>query len=133
MDRLRKPTCPSAKAKLPPPPEEDSQLSVLLRPGLLADVEITVEKTSDSIYVPNQAIFEKDGKQFVWVENNGKFEQRTIRIAKRSETSTIIAEGLKLNETVALADPFKKPDNKKDGAKKTGGGASAGMPSGGAK
>ena len=123
-----------ASAKLPPPPEEDSQLSVLLRPGLLADIEITVEKTSDSIYVPNQAVFEKDGKQFVWVENKGAFEQRAVRIAKRSETSTIIAEGLKPNETVALADPFKKPDSKKDGAKKTGGGgATAGMPSGGGK
>src|SRR5436190_20073072 len=74
-----------ANAKLPPPPEEDSALKVLLRPGLLADVEITVEKTSDSIYVPNQAIFEKDGKQYVWVQDHGGFQQRFVRIAKRSE------------------------------------------------
>jgi hypothetical protein len=53
-----------ANAKLPPPPEEDAGLSILLRPGLLADVEITVENV-DSIYVPNQAIFEKDGQRFV--------------------------------------------------------------------
>ena len=31
-------------AKLPLPPEQDSQVQVLLRPGLLADVEIQVEK-----------------------------------------------------------------------------------------
>src|SRR5437899_2228281 len=31
-------------AKLPLPPEEDNQLEVLLRPGLLADVEIIVDK-----------------------------------------------------------------------------------------
>ena len=36
-------------AKLPLPPEEDSQLDVLLRPGLLADVEITVDKIADAI------------------------------------------------------------------------------------
>ncbi len=121
-------------AKLPPPPEEDAGLSILLRPGLLADVEITVEKTSDSIYVPNQALFEKDGKQFVWIQKNGKFEQRFVKLAKRSETSTIIADGLKPDEMVALADPFKKPDSGK-GSKKTGGSGAGmpGMPSGGGK
>src|SRR5206468_7252502 len=48
-------------AKLPLPPEEDSQLEVLLRPGLLADVEIIVEKITDAIHIPNQAVFERDG------------------------------------------------------------------------
>lgn len=123
-----------ANAKLPPPPEEDAGLSILLRPGLLADVEITVEKTSDSIYVPNQALFEKDGKQFVWVQKDGKFNQRFVKLAKRSETSTIIAEGLQPDEVVALSDPFKQPDSGKKGSKKTtGGGSMPGMPSGGGK
>src|ERR1017187_7903288 len=36
-------------AKLPLPPEQDSQVQLLLRPGLLADVEIQVEKLPDVI------------------------------------------------------------------------------------
>jgi hypothetical protein len=55
-------------AKLPAPPSADSDLEVLLRPGLLADVEIIVEKVSDAIYVPNQAVFEKEGKPVVFVK-----------------------------------------------------------------
>ena len=41
-----------ANAKLPPPVEADNQLDVLLRPGLLADVEIIVEKIPDAINIP---------------------------------------------------------------------------------
>ena len=58
----------SCHAKLPPPPEEDSQFDVLLRPGLLADVEIIVEKIPNAIHVPNQAVFEKEGKLVVYVK-----------------------------------------------------------------
>jgi hypothetical protein len=100
-----------ARAKLPPPPEEDSQLSVLLRPGLLADIEIFVEKIPNALSVPNQAILEKDGRQFVYVLINGKFEQRFIKIARRSESLTVIADNLKANEVVSLGDPFAKKES----------------------
>ena len=100
-----------ARAKLPPPPEEDSQLSVLLRPGLLADVEIFVEKIPNAISVPNQAVLEKDGRQFVYVQENGLFEPRFIKIARRSEAVTVIADGLKVGEVVSLGDPFAKNDS----------------------
>ena len=57
--------------------EEDSQLDVLLRPGLLADVEIIVEKIPNAIHVPAQAVFEKDGKQIVYVrKTDRRFEER---------------------------------------------------------
>ena len=56
------------KAKLPPAPEEDSQFDVLLRPGLLADVEIIVDKIPNAISIPTQAVFEKDGKLVAYVK-----------------------------------------------------------------
>ncbi|MCX6591557.1 MAG: efflux RND transporter periplasmic adaptor subunit [Acidobacteria bacterium] len=116
-------------AKLPPPPEEDSQMEVLLRPGLLADIEIIVEKIENAINVPTQAVFEKDGKQVVYVKNGNKFDERVIRPSKRSESTMVIAEGLKPGETVALADPNEKPgDKKKKSEQKPAGGGAAGMP-----
>jgi HlyD family secretion protein len=119
------------RAKLPPPPEEDSQLSVLLRPGLLADVEIFVEKIPNAISVPNQAILEKDGRQFVYVQQNGRFEPRFVKLARRSESVTVIAENLKVGEVVSLGDPFAKPDS--GSAKKNGGAVSMPPSGGGAK
>ncbi len=114
-------------AKLPLPPEEDSQIDVLLRPGLLSDVEIIVEKIPNAINVPTQAVFEKDGKPVVYVKTDRGFEARNIQIFKRSESVMVLTSGVKPNDVVALADPFAKPSDKK---KKSDGGGGAGMPMG---
>jgi multidrug efflux pump subunit AcrA (membrane-fusion protein) len=94
-----------ANAQLPPPPEEESQLDVLLRPGLLSDIEIIVEKIPNAIHIPSQALFEREGKLVVFVKTRSGFEQRPIKLARRSESTMVIAEGLKPGEVVAMADP----------------------------
>ena len=118
-----------AHAKLPPPPEEDSQLKVLLRPGLLADVEITIEKIPNSIHIPAQSVFEKDGKPVVYVQTGSHYQPRFVKLARRSESTMVISEGLKPGEVVALADPFAKPNQKNDGKKSAP--ALPGVPAGG--
>lgn len=112
-------------AKLPPPPDEDGEIDVLLRPGLLADVEITVEKVPNAIHVPIQAVFEKNGKSVVYVKQGNAFVAREIRPVKRSESVMIIESGAKPGEVIALADPEAKPGDKKKGEEKKGGAASA--------
>lgn len=117
-------------AQLPPPPEESNQLEVLMRPGLLADVEIVVEKIPNAIHIPAQAIFEKEGKSIVYVKQGGKFTARVVKPLKRSESTMIIAEGLKPGEEVALQDPEAKPNERKKGGKGEGGGSGPAMPMG---
>ena len=120
-----------ADAKLPPPPEENSQFDVLLRPGLLADVEIIVEKLPNAIHIPTQAVFEKDGKLVAYVKNGNHFEERQFTPLKRSESTMVIAKGLEPGEVVALTDPDAKKDDKKKN--RSGSGAMGGLPSGGGK
>lgn len=108
-------------AKLPPPPDQDSQLDVLLRPGLLADVEIIVEKIPNAINIPAQAVFESEGKPIVYVKVGDIFEPRQIKSLKRSESTLIVAEGLKKDEVIALADPTAKPGA--NGKQEKGGGS----------
>jgi hypothetical protein len=117
-------------AKLPLPPEQDSQVGALLRPGLLADVEIIVEKIPNALHVPAQAVFEKNGKPLVFVQKNGKFEPREIQLVKRSESTMVLAGGVEPGEIIAMADPTAdKSDKKNKGDKKQGGGnAMSGMP-----
>jgi multidrug resistance efflux pump len=119
-------------AKLPLPPEEDSQAQVLLRPGLLADVEIQVEKLSDVIHVPAQAVFQKNGRYLVYVQKNGQFEPRSVQLVKQSESMMVIASGVQAGEVVAMADPTAEK-GKKGEKKSSGGGGNpmGGMPSGG--
>ncbi len=120
-----------AAAKLPPPPEENSQFDVLLRPGLLAGVEIIIEKIPNAIHIPTQAVFEKDGKLVAYVKNGNKFEARTFTPLKRSESTMVVSKGLEPGEVVALADPFAKKDDKKKA--KSGDGAMGALPGGAGK
>ncbi len=117
------------KAKLPLPPEQDSQVSVLLRPGLLADVQIEVEKIPDALHLPTQAVFRKNGKPTVFVQTNGKFEPRVVQILKQSETQMVLSGGVTPGETVALADPTAKKSDKNE-EKKSQGNAMGAMPGG---
>lgn len=118
-------------AKLPPPPEEDNHLDVLLRPGLLADVEIIIEKIPNAIHVPMQAVFDKDGKMVVYVKKGDAFEPRTIKPMKRSESIMVMADGVAPGEVIALADPtVKKGDKRRDKAG-SGAGPMGALPGGG--
>jgi hypothetical protein len=121
-----------ANAKLPVAPGEDSELQVLLRPGLLADVEIVVEKIPNALHVPAQAVFEKDGKAVVYVQKGQRFEERPVQLVKRSESVMVLAGGVQPGEVIAMGDPNARRDAKK-GDKKSGGGAMGVMPSGGGK
>jgi len=115
-------------AKLPIPPEQDSQVSQLLRPGLLSDVEIVVEKIPDVLHVPTQAVFQRNGKAIVYVQQkNGKFEAREVQLQKQSESLMVLSSGVKPGEVIALADPTADKDKKKSGDKK----APSGNPMGG--
>jgi hypothetical protein len=42
---------------------------------------------------------------------DGRFEQRFVKIARRSEAVTVIAGNLKAGEVVSLGDPFAKNDS----------------------
>ncbi|MBZ5617945.1 MAG: efflux RND transporter periplasmic adaptor subunit [Acidobacteriia bacterium] len=120
-------------AKLPIPPEQDSQLQALLRPGLLADVEIVVEKIPDVLHVPTQAVFQRNGKPTVFVQQkNGKFEAREVQLQKQSESLMVLASGVRPGEVIALADPtVDKSDKKKSADKKSPpGNPMGGMPGG---
>ncbi len=115
-------------AKLPLPPEEDSQVQVLLRPGLLADVEIQVEKIPDALHVPAQAVFQKNGKPTVFVQQkNKRFEPREVQLIKQSESMMVLASGVQAGDIVALSDPTAQ----KSGKKETGEKKSQGSPMGG--
>ncbi|MCC6391584.1 MAG: efflux RND transporter periplasmic adaptor subunit, partial [Bryobacterales bacterium] len=116
-------------AKLPPPPEEDAQLEMLLRPGMLADVEIIVEKIPNAVHVPSQALFEREGKPFVYIRKGQVFEERPVVVSRRTESTVVLTSGVKPGEMVALADPFAKPGAKK-GSEESKGGAMGALPGG---
>jgi HlyD family secretion protein len=115
-------------AKLPVPPQEDSQVQVL-RPGLLADVEIEVEKIPNVLHVPAQAVFNKSGKYTVFVQGkDGKFAPREVQLVRQSESMMVLAGGVEPGEVIAMADPTVKKGDKNAEKKSSSNNPMGGMP-----
>lgn len=75
-----------------------------VRPGLTAQVVIVGEKKPNVLYIPRLAVFQKDGKQVVYLKSSRGFDQREIKIQFENE-SRAAAEGLKEGNQIALMDP----------------------------
>ncbi len=120
------------KAQLPAAPEEGSVMDVLLRPGLLVEAEIIVEKVPNALYVPLQAVFDKGGRSVVYVRAGTRFEPRTVRLGKRTESQVAIVEGLREGEAIALQDmeAGPRPSKKSKDKDKDKGKAQPAMPAG---
>ncbi len=81
-----------------------------LRPGMTADVEIVCRRAEDVLWVPNEALFQKDdeeGKWFVSVvtsEKDGKLETEDREVTKglESDSRTEIRSGLEEGQKVEL-------------------------------
>jgi multidrug efflux pump subunit AcrA (membrane-fusion protein) len=97
---------------------------------LLADVEIQVEKLTDVVHLPAQAVFNKNGQYTVFVQNKGKFEPRQVKLVKQSESMMVIESGVQAGEIVAMADPTADKKSKNGEKKSSGGNPMGGMPGG---
>ncbi|MCU0229255.1 MAG: hypothetical protein MUF01_16620, partial [Bryobacterales bacterium] len=98
------------------------------RPGLLADVEIIVDEVKNALTVPMQAVFEKDGKPIAYVKTATGFEERVLTPARRTESTMVVQDGLKVGDVVSLTDPFAVQKPKAQEAQTKG--APAGLPGG---
>ncbi|MGH9430565.1 MAG: efflux RND transporter periplasmic adaptor subunit [Terriglobia bacterium] len=97
-----------------------------LRPGYTGLVLIHAEAARNVLYLPRQAVFEKEGKPVVYVKSGNAFQERPVRISHATDFGVAL-EGLKLGTQVALVDPNRKHPAGAAGASSpspvTGGGA----------
>ena len=83
-----------------------------IRPGMKANARIAVETIPDSILIPPQAIFPKNGSSVVYVQNGRKFDEKTVRVGRRSGDTVQVSDGLRPGERVALKNPTELAQNK---------------------
>ena len=102
-------------ARLPIPPKEGSDVEVLLRPGLLADAEVVIDRIPDTLHVPVQAIFESGENNIVYIFDGGRLLPRRVETGRQTETRIAILSGLEEGETISLRPP---PDQRKSSKKK---------------
>jgi HlyD family secretion protein len=75
-----------------------------LRPGYTAQVTIAANPLRNVLYLPTQAVFEKNGKPVVYVKSGSGFRTQDVKIKSRTETRTVV-EGVPKGTEVALLNP----------------------------
>ncbi len=86
-----------------------------LKAGVSARVTLDGKELRDAIHVPRQAVFDKKGKNYVFVKTSEHFEEREIKVEQRTESRVVIS-GLAEGTEIALVDPT---------ARATGGGSAS--------
>ena len=79
-------------------------LSPKLRPGMSAQLLITTDRMRQVLSVPSQALFESDGRTYVYVRSGNSFAPKDVKLLRRNEARAVIS-GLAEGQMVALANP----------------------------
>jgi HlyD family secretion protein len=78
--------------------------TVELRPGMSATIVVTTDEMHNVLWLPAQALFESDGRTFVYVRSGASFTPKDVSLVRRNETKVVIS-GLDEGKEVALANP----------------------------
>jgi HlyD family secretion protein len=81
-----------------------------LRPGLSVDVVINVETLADVLWVPSQAVFEREGRWFVYRQAPEGYVSHPVTIVRRTESQAVVT-GVDAGMTIALAEPGRRTKN----------------------
>jgi len=80
-----------------------------LRPGMTAQVEIEVEERPRALYVPLQAVFDKEGRSVCYVVRRGRLQAQDVVTGPSNQDFVVIDRGLREGDRVALRDPGAPP------------------------
>jgi HlyD family secretion protein len=81
-----------------------------LKPAESVQVVISTAPLRNVLYVPTQAVFQKNGKPVVYVRSHSVFEPRDIKIVRRGE-ARVVLEGIAEGTEVALVNPEQQRTN----------------------
>ena len=75
-----------------------------LRPGMSVDVIIRVATLSNVLWLPAQAVFEREGRWFVYRQAADGYITHPVTVVRRTESQAVVSE-IDEGVTVALAQP----------------------------
>lgn len=101
--------------------------SEILKPGMTSSNKIIVNEIPDVVYVPFEAVFERDGEKIVYLQDGSGFEEQPVTLAEKGENYIVVTEGVKDGDVVALRDPSKDPAAPEMEGGEGGPGMSAGL------
>lgn len=82
-----------------------------LRPGMSAKISVTTGELHQVLWLPAQALFESDGRTFVYIRSGSSFTAKDVKLVRRNETRVVIT-GVNEGQAVALASPVESSSKK---------------------
>jgi len=79
-----------------------------IRPGMSAIVDLIIDEVPDSVYVPQESVFEDGEDAVVYVDTGRAYEKRSIELGARNDNHVIVTAGLDGGERVCLRDPTRE-------------------------
>jgi multidrug efflux pump subunit AcrA (membrane-fusion protein) len=79
-----------------------------LKAGVSVRVTLDGKDIPGATHVPRQAVFDKNGKNHVFVKTGDHFEQREVKVEQRTESRVAIS-GVSEGAEIALIDPTARP------------------------
>lgn len=76
-----------------------------LKPAMTTKCTIVSASLPSVRYVPLEAVYQQDGKAYVYKKESGKIIRQQVLLGVTNETSAVITEGLNTGETVLLTMP----------------------------
>ena len=76
----------------------------MMRAGSSLRVVIDGRDIKDALHVPRQAVFEKAGRNYVFLETGDRFERRDVKVLNATESRAVIS-GVHEGDVIALVDP----------------------------
>jgi len=83
---------------------ELDQLDPQMRAGSSLRVVIDGQELASTLHVPRQAIFEKNGKNYVFLQLGERFDRRDVTVVNTTESRAVV-NGLNEGDVIALVDP----------------------------
>lgn len=86
-----------------------------IKPGMTADVEFLCDVLNRAVYLPLEAVTERDDKTYVFVKEKRGWRKTIIKTGKSNDNFVCVTSGLGKDRVVALRDPTRPLEEQEAG------------------
>jgi multidrug efflux pump subunit AcrA (membrane-fusion protein) len=76
-----------------------------LRPSMTTNNEVIIKKVEKALVIPLNYLFSENGKEFVYLKEQGKITRRSVKTGEKNDKEVIIISGLKENDRISAEPP----------------------------
>ncbi|RPH37983.1 HlyD family efflux transporter periplasmic adaptor subunit [bacterium] len=89
----------------------------VLKPGMTTSNEVVMATLADTVFIPLEAVFERDGKTVVYKMTGSSPRPLEVATGTKNSNYIVVTSGLEAGDKVALRDPAQKDQQKGTQAK----------------